>query len=209
VRPGVGRVLLCLTLAGALAGCALATARNPVPPALESQASVVGMGAAPIRFWGDQLPPNADAIVKEKWAQVRASRPELLAKGRRPVVNFLALSGGGSDGAFGAGVLGGWTASGKRPEFDVVTGVSTGALTAPFAFLGPKYDAALKDVFTQSNTKDIAIAQPVRGLLGGDSLASNAPLAKVVAYYVNDDFLKEVAAEHLKGRRPAHRHHQS
>jgi len=190
-----------LTLAGALAGCALATARNPVPPALESQASVVGMGAAPIRFWGDQLPPNADAIVKEKWAQVRASRPELLAKGRRPVVNFLALSGGGSDGAFGAGVLGGWTASGKRPEFDVVTGVSTGALTAPFAFLGPKYDAALKDVFTQSNTKDIAIAQPVRGLLGGDSLASNAPLAKVVAYYVNDDFLKEVAAEHLKGRR--------
>lgn len=201
VRPGVGRVLLCLTLAGALAGCALATARNPVPPALESQASVVGMGAAPIRFWGDQLPPNADAIVKEKWAQVRASRPELLAKGRRPVVNFLALSGGGSDGAFGAGVLGGWTASGKRPEFDVVTGVSTGALTAPFAFLGPKYDAALKDVFTQSNTKDIAIAQPVRGLLGGDSLASNAPLAKVVAYYVNDDFLKEVAAEHLKGRR--------
>ncbi len=159
------------------------------------------MGAAPIRFWGDQLPPNSDAIVKEKWAQVRANRPELLAKGRRPVVNFLALSGGGSDGAFGAGVLGGWTASGKRPEFDVVTGVSTGALTAPFAFLGPKYDAALKEVFTQSNTKDIAIAEPVRGLLGGDSLASNAPLAKVVAHYVNDEFLKEVAAEHMKGRR--------
>jgi hypothetical protein len=185
----------------ALAGCAAAIARNPVPPALESQASVVGMGTAPIRFWGDQLPPNAYALVKEKWAQVRANRPELLARGRRPVVNFLALSGGGSDGAFGAGVLGGWTASGKRPEFDVVTGVSTGALTAPFAFLGPKYDAALKEVFTQSNTKDIAIAEPVRGLLGGDSLASNAPLAKVVAYYVNDDFLRQVAEEHRKGRR--------
>lgn len=185
----------------ALAGCAAAIARNPVPPALESQASVVGMGTAPIRFWGDQLPPNAYALVKEKWAQVRANRPELLARGRRPVVNFLALSGGGSDGAFGAGVLGGWTASGKRPDFDVVTGVSTGALTAPFAFLGPKYDAALKEVFTQSNTKDVAIAEPVRGLLGGDSLASNAPLAKVVEYYVNDDFLREVAAEHMKGRR--------
>lgn len=90
MRPGVGRVLLHLALAGALAGCAGASARNPVPPALESQASVVGMGAAPIRFWGDQLPPNSDAIVKEKWAQVRANRPELLAKGRRPVVNFLA-----------------------------------------------------------------------------------------------------------------------
>jgi Patatin-like phospholipase len=187
-------------LALALAGCATSL-RNPVPPALESQASVVGMGTAPIRFWGDQLPPNADAIVKEKWAQVRASRPQLLANGHRPVVNFLALSGGGSDGAFGAGILAGWTASGKRPEFDIVTGVSTGALTAPFAFLGPRYDGALKQVFTESDSKDIAIAQPIRGLLGGDSLASNAPLAKVVAHYVTDEFLREVAAEHLKGRR--------
>jgi hypothetical protein len=192
---------LSVVLAVVLTGCAAAIARNPVPPTLQGQAEVVGMGEAPIRFWGDQLPPNADALVKEKWAQVRASRPELLAKGRRPVVNFLALSGGGSDGAFGAGILGGWTASGKRPEFDVVTGVSTGALTAPFAFLGPRYDAALKDVFTQSDTRDIAIARPVRGLLIGDSLASNAPLAKVVAHYVTDEFLQEVAAEHRKGRR--------
>jgi Patatin-like phospholipase len=197
----VARVVLALLVAGALAGCASAIARHPVPASLEGQAEVVGMGEAPIRFWGDELPPNADAMVKEKWAQVRASRPELLNKGRRPVVNFLALSGGGSDGAFGAGVLAGWTASGKRPEFDLVTGVSTGALTAPFAFLGPKYDEALKKVFTQSSTKDIAIAQPIRGLLGGDSLASNAPLAKVVAFYVNEAFLQEVAAEHDKGRR--------
>ena len=126
--------------------------------------------------------------------------PRVCAR-QRPVVNFLALSGGGSDGAFGAGVLGGWTASGKRPEFDLVTGVSTGALTAPFAFLGPKYDPALKEVFTQSTTKDIAIAQPIRGLLGGDSLASNAPLAKVVAFYVNEGFLQEVAEQHRRGRR--------
>ena len=190
-----------LLLAVALAGCAAAIARNPVPPSLEGHVEVVGMGPTQIRYWGDELPPNADAMVREKWAQVRANRPELLASGRRPVVNFLALSGGGSDGAFGAGVLAGWTASGKRPEFDLVTGVSTGALTAPFAFLGPKYDDALKKVFTESNTKDIAIMQPVRGLLGGDSLASNAPLAKVVAFYVNDAFLAEVAAEHRKGRR--------
>ena len=197
----LGRVLGALLLGLALVGCAAAIARNPVPPTLESQASVIGMGPAPIRFWGDELPPNADAMVREKWAQVRANRPELLAGGRRPVVSFLALSGGGSDGAFGAGVLGGWTASGKRPEFDLVTGVSTGALTAPFAFLGPKYDDALKKVFTESNTKDIAIMQPVRGLLGGDSLASNAPLARVVAFYVTAEFLQEVAKEHGKGRR--------
>jgi hypothetical protein len=197
----VTRVLWALLLAGALAGCAAAIARNPVPLALEGQAEVVGMGTAPIRFWGDQLPPNADALVKEKWAQVRANRPELLSKGRRPVVNFLALSGGGSDGAFGAGLLGGWTASGKRPEFDLVTGVSTGALTAPFAFLGPKYDGALKEVFTKSTTKDIAIAQPIRGLLGGDALSSNAPLARIVAFYVTEAFLEEVADQHRRGRR--------
>lgn len=197
----LGRVLWALLLAVALAGCAAAIARNPVPASLEGDVEVVGMGPAPIRFWGDQLPPNSDALVKEKWAQVRANRPELIAGGRRPVVNFLALSGGGSDGAFGAGVLAGWTASGKRPEFHFVTGVSTGALTAPFAFLGPRYDEALKKVFTESNTKDIAIAQPIRGLLGGDSLASNAPLARVVAFYVNDAFLAEVAEEHRRGRR--------
>ncbi|MGH6735888.1 MAG: patatin-like phospholipase family protein [Methyloceanibacter sp.] len=190
-----------LLLAVGLAGCAAAIARNPVPATLEGETVVVGMGPAPIRYWGDELPPNADAIVKEKWAQTRAGRPHLVAAGKRPVVNFLALSGGGSDGAFGAGVLAGWTASGKRPEFDLVTGVSTGALTAPFAFMGPKYDPALKHVFTQSTTKDIAIAQPVRGLLGGDALASNAPLARVVAYYVDEKFLEEVAAEHRKGRR--------
>src|SRR3990172_3697741 len=184
----LGRVAWGVGLALVLAGCATIS-RNPVPAALEGQAEVVGMGAAPIRFWGDQLPPNSEAMVKEKWAQVRATRPHLLAKGKRPVVNFLALSGGGSDGAFGAGLLGGWTAAGTRPEFDVVTGVSTGALTAPFAFLGPRYDSALKEVFTQSTTKDIAVAHPVRGLLGGDSLASNAPLAKFIAFYVNEEFL--------------------
>jgi len=137
MRRGLVRASCLIALGLALASCAAAIERNPVPAALEADAQVVGMGAAPIRFWGDQLPPNADAIVKEKWAQVRASRPEMLANGRRPVVNFLALSGGGSDGAFGAGILGGWTAAGTRPEFDLVTGVSTGALTAPFAFLGP------------------------------------------------------------------------
>jgi len=197
----LGRAFWSVLLALALASCGAMVSRNPVPLALETQAEVVGMGPTPVRFWGDQLPPNSDAMVKEKWAQTRANRPHLMAKGKRPIINFLALSGGGSDGAFGAGVLVGWTASGKRPEFDLVTGVSTGALTAPFAFLGPKYDQALKHVFTQSSTKDIAIMQPVRGLLGGDSLASNAPLAKVIAHYIDEGFLREVAEEHRKGRR--------
>jgi hypothetical protein len=158
MRRGLVQASCLIALGLVLASCAAAIARNPVPAALEADAQVVGMGAAPIRFWGD--PPNADAIVKEKWAQVRASRPEMLANGRRPVVNFLALSGGGSDGAFGAAILGGWTAAGTRPEFDLVTGVSTGTLTAPFAFLGPKYDAALKE----DSLPPTARTLPSRGL---------------------------------------------
>ena len=110
------QVACSLALAVCLGACAAAMARNPVPLALESDAQVVGMGPTPIRFWGDQLPPNTEAIVKEKWAQTRANRPELLAGGRRPVMTSLALSGGGSDGAFGAGVLVGWTASGNAPR---------------------------------------------------------------------------------------------
>jgi Patatin-like phospholipase len=193
-----GQIAVMAILVISLAAC---VTRTPVPAALQSQAEVAGMGAEPIRFWGDQLPPNADAMVQEKWAQARAAHPNLVANGRRPVVNFLALSGGGDDGAFGAGLLCGWTVAGTRPDFDLVTGVSTGALAAPFAFLGPKYDQALQHVFTQSNTKDIAVLHPVKGLLGGDALASNAPLAKVIAYYVDEAFLKEVASEHHKGRR--------
>ena len=198
---GLRRLIWYGAVAMCLAACASSLPRNPVPLGLESDAAVVGMGGETIRFWGDVPPPNVDAMAKEKWAQVRASRRVLPKEGGRPVVSFLAISGGGADGAFGAGVLAGWTQRGNRPEFDLVTGVSTGALTAPFAFLGPRYDDALKKVFTESTTSDIAIARPVRGLLGGESLASNAPLARVVAFYVNDGFLKEVAAEHMKGRR--------
>jgi len=198
---GLRRLIWYGVVATSLAACAGSLPRNPVPLGMESDAAVVGMGGETIRFWGDVPPPNVDAMAKEKWAQVRASHRRLPREGGRPVVSFLAISGGGADGAFGAGVLAGWTQRGNRPEFDLVTGVSTGALTAPFAFLGPRYDDALKKVFTESTTSDIAIARPVRGLLGGESLASNAPLARVVAYYVNDGFLKEVAAEHMKGRR--------
>lgn len=195
------RALLSPALAVVLVGCAASMARSPVPLALEDNAQVAGMEADIIRFWGDELPPNASALRQTRVAQLKRSRPELRGGGRRPVMTSLALSGGGSYGAFGAGILVGWTASGTRPKFDVVTGVSTGALTAPFAFLGPKYDPALKKVFTQSHTSDIAIMRPVRGLLGGSSLSSNAPLAKTIASYVNAAFLAEVAAEHKKGRR--------
>jgi hypothetical protein len=181
-----------------LVGCA-SLPRDPVPPAFADKAAV--LDGAQVRYWGDRAPPNIDALAAEKWAQVKATRTYLLKKGTRPQISFLAISGGGSDGAFGAGLLVGWTALGSRPEFDIVTGISTGALSAPFAFLGPHYDEALRAVYTTYSTDQLVTKQPIRGLLGGEALASNAPLAQVIAGYVNDDFLKQVAHEHARGRR--------
>ena len=91
----------------------------------------------------------------------------------RPVVEYLALSGGAGDGAFGAGLLAGWTKRGDRPKFEVVTGVSAGALIAPFAFLGPAYDHQLREIWTKYDTADLATPQILAGLLGAESFADS------------------------------------
>ena len=114
--------------------------------------------------------------------------------------NILSLSGGGSFGAFTAGVLCGWTARGDRPEFDVVTGISTGALVAPFAFLGPAYDEQMKTFYTTMESKDLYKMKPVRGLFG-ESLADNARLAEKMDQLLTPQVICEIAQEHQKGRR--------
>lgn len=113
---------------------------------------------------------------------------------------LLAISGGGDNGAFTAGLINAWTATGTRPEFKVVTGISTGALIAPFAFLGPKYDATLKEVYTTISPKDILEPRSFIGGVMSDGMADNAPLLKLTRKSVTEDFLKEVAAEYAKGR---------
>ncbi|MGI9401506.1 MAG: patatin-like phospholipase family protein [Rhizobiaceae bacterium] len=115
------------------------------------------------------------------------------------VHTVLALSAGGADGAYGAGVLNGWTKSGKRPEFDVVTGVSTGALMAVAAFLGKDYDDELEDFYTNSRNEDIYRANG--GGFFGESLYDNGPLKERIAEFVDAELLAKVAAEHAKGRR--------
>jgi predicted patatin/cPLA2 family phospholipase len=114
--------------------------------------------------------------------------------------NVLALSGGGSFGAFSAGVICGWTARGDRPEFDVVTGISTGALIAPFAFLGSKYDDDLKAFYTTLESRDLYRMKPVRGLFG-ESLADNSRLAEHVDRVISPELMAELGREHAKGRR--------
>jgi hypothetical protein len=107
----------------------------------------------------------------------------------------------GGDGAYGAGVLVGWTASGHRPKFDVVTGISTGALIAPMAFLEPAYDERLKEAFTTVSTADVQQGQNVLAVVGvGDSFSGAGGMEALIARYLTPDMIEEIAAEHRKGR---------
>lgn len=112
----------------------------------------------------------------------------------------LALSAGGADGAYGAGVLAGWSASGERPTFDVVTGVSTGALLAVFAFLGPEYDELVRELYTTQTNQTIFRNRGL-GAVFGDSLYDNAPFKAQIEKYVTPTVLRKVAEEYVKGRR--------
>ncbi len=180
------------------AGCATA-ARLPVPKELGDRAQIPRFEN--IRFLGDSSPEEGNAIIQTKLEQSMKSRPDVWRRGRVIDVDFLIVSGGGGGGAYGAGLLSGWTESGKRPSFEVVTGVSTGALIAPFAFLGPKYDYALKEVYTTLSTKDLIEQRTIIGGLLGDAFASTAPLSAVIAKYVDKALLREIAKQHRKGRR--------
>src|SRR6202165_4736568 len=124
-----------------------------------------------------------------------------MVSSRAGPLSYLALSGGGADGAYVAGVLNGWTAAGTRPEFSVVSGVSTGALIAPFAFLGPAYDATLRDVYTSGVAESLLETPSIVHALFGSGLFGNTHLRELVARYIGQDMLGAIAAEHARGRR--------
>ncbi|MGF7159559.1 hypothetical protein FHS85_001178 [Rhodoligotrophos appendicifer] len=117
-----------------------------------------------------------------------------------PPARFLALSGGGDDGAFGAGLLVGWTATGRRPSFKIVTGISTGALIAPFAFLGSDYDGVLRAVYTETSQKDIFTPRMVFAALTNDAMSDTTPLYRMISRYVDANLMARIAKEYRKGR---------
>lgn len=119
----------------------------------------------------------------------------------RGPLTYLALSGGGADGAYGAGVLSGWSETGTRPSFSLVSGVSTGALIAPFAFLGPRYDQTLREVYTSGVAETLLESPNPFNAIFGSGLFGNKNLRGLVARYIDAKFVAEVAAEHAKGRR--------
>jgi hypothetical protein len=194
---GIIAGFLALLLVISAAGCAGNQPRLDAAPA-DVYATPVGFKG--IRYWGDSELKKLDQAIAERREQLA-----LAAKTDHSInlkhADYLAISGGGSNGAYGAGLLVGWTAKGNRPRFEVVTGISTGSLSAPFAFLGPAYDAQLTKIYTDIDTKDVLTKKgPLQGLFG-ESMADNAPLKKLVAHYVTPQLLDDIAAERAKGRR--------
>jgi hypothetical protein len=192
------RALLVASATGLMvAGCATPQ-RLPAVPV--SQISQTEQTLGPIRFLVSR---ETDSFAAEARSALAKEQQWLASQGQGqelPPAYFLAISGGGDNGAYGAGFLNGWTAAGTRPQFKVVTGVSTGALIAPFAFLGPKYDYVLERVYTTTSQKDIFKKRGLMGALFGDAMADTRPLAKVISTYVNRALLDEIAAEYAKGR---------
>ncbi|WP_342722062.1 patatin-like phospholipase family protein [Bradyrhizobium sp. B097] len=136
-----------------------------------------------------------------RYADEPASKFRLEKNTVAPIKTYLALSGGGADGAYGVGVLNGWTAAGNRPSFSVVSGVSTGGLIAPFAFLGPRYDDTLREVYTSGIAESLLQDPSLMRVLFGSGLFGNKRLRELVARYVGQDVLSEVARENAKGRK--------
>ncbi len=153
-----------------------------------------------VRFWGDEVPSNPIAEVRRRAAHMPPLARDAKTQDGRKVIDTLALSGGGSDGAFGAGVLAGWAKRGDRPEFEVVTGVSAGAIIAPFAYLGPSEDGKLHTIWTQYKQDQVVTPEIFSGLFGGPALASTAPLQNLIAQYVDREFLDRIAAQYKRGR---------
>lgn len=197
-RPRARACLAALLGCLLLSGCATLP-RNPVPADQVAWARVPGM--PDVRGWAGR-PNRAMALDFEQ--SMQEERPGDFPVGSDGRIHYphLALSGGGANGAFGAGFLNGWTATGTRPTFKIVTGVSTGALMAPYVFLGPDYDEALRRFYTTTTDADVFTAgNPLMALLRRESLAHTAPLEALIARAIDAPLLSKIAAEHRAGRR--------
>ncbi len=191
--PSVASPLL-LSLLLLSTACAHVPKRDPLPEEYSADAEVLGIPRA--RLWGDAPPPWMQEWWEKSDAELKARYPEVY--GRKHT--YLAISGGGENGAFAGGLLLGWTEAGDRPEFASVTGISAGALIAPFAFLGTEYDPVLRKV-TAELTAD-AVFKRRRTLKGirSDAMASTEPLQRLIETYIDQEMMERIAEEHRKGR---------
>jgi predicted patatin/cPLA2 family phospholipase len=187
--------LLGLVFVVLLTGCSLLHPRNPLPEAFVGSAVVPGYTG--IRDWGDHFSPVLQRSVEDA---LRAEADPSSGLSTKPI-QYLSLSGGGMNGAFGAGLLCGWSEHGSRPEFDFVTGISAGALLAPFAFLGPDQDRALREIHARLTPADLFRRKGLLRILRDDSVLDTTPLRTLLERYVTPEFVEAVGRQHRRGRR--------
>jgi predicted patatin/cPLA2 family phospholipase len=196
LSPWIG-ALIAAAFLFTVAGCSSADRLQPVPTADTAKAFPLGLANA--RFF----PAKEKAALLVEFEQAVLRQRQALGVGpdaKLPTANLLAISGGGDNGAFGSGVLVGWTEAGDRPEFMLVTGVSTGALLAPFAFLGPAYDKQLRDVYTTVSAEDIYTERWFLDGIFNDAMSDTTPLWELISGYVDEPMLAAIAREYQKGR---------
>ncbi|MFO1163162.1 MAG: patatin-like phospholipase family protein [Reyranellaceae bacterium] len=196
-RRNVLRLAAGGALAATLPGCSIPDRGEPVPLGRTADASVLGLKNE--RFFpASGAGPMESEFMAAMLRQFRARG--LKGPQEMPQLQFLAISGGGENGAFGAGLLCGWTVQGSRPVFDLVTGVSTGALSAPFAFLGSDYDPQLKAVYTATKSSEILSKRGFSAALFNDAMADNEPLYRTISGYMDEKMIRDIAAAYDKGR---------
>jgi hypothetical protein len=183
----------------AIISCGCARVRHPVPEDLVTRAQVPGM--PDVRAFGAQ---PSGMLINDFLELLRLEGADgfsFFDLKEEKTYAALAVSGGAANGAYGAGLLCGWSKAGTRPDFKVVTGISTGAIIATYAFLGSKYDGELKEFYTSYSTKDVWRNKGIFQILFGNSFTNNFPLQKLLANHFDQNLLKDVAHEYKKGRR--------
>jgi predicted patatin/cPLA2 family phospholipase len=192
-------LLVVATVCLAGTGCSIPERGEAVPRVDTVRAMPLGIPNA--RFYADGDPRlMVEEGMQSGVREAAALRAEGKMPTRPPPAYFLAVSGGGDNGAFGAGIMNGWTAVGTRPAFKMVTGVSTGALIAPFAFLGSDYDAQLREVYTTMTPDKVFRMRGLTAALFDDAMADTGPLAEIIAKYADQKMFDAIAAEYKKGR---------
>jgi hypothetical protein len=195
-------IALCLPVIQGCKGCLTPQRLPAVPDHLTTTAIIPGIPKA--RFWVHTR-QGIDQMVeyiletRSRWKRELSREGVSQAQDTLRPMNFLAISGGGDKGAFGAGLLVGWTEAGNRPYFLVVTGISTGALIAPFAFLGPEYDQIVKNIYTNIGPGDIFNSRNLLTAVFDDAMKDSTPLWNLIKENVNEELLERIAQKYDKG----------
>lgn len=194
--PSIIKSIGLLAILLLLAGCNSIPKRyrDSVPQELVDQAVISGIPNA--RHWGDEEPPYIKDLLQSSGKEVVRKYPGIVNCRH----TYLAISGGGSDGAYGSGILVGWSAKGDRPCFTVVSGISTGAIIAPFAFLGSEYDHVLIELYTNKSTEDVLTARKKLSALRRDAFYGTEPLRALLMNYIGEREVERFAEEYRNGR---------